>query len=73
MELPESPATGNPTAGQHMGVGVRVDWGMGGGTSAKSLGLLPEPESVVLRVGDEGNQPHHYWPFATTDLYNWRT
>ncbi|XP_078303843.1 uncharacterized protein LOC132670166 [Panthera onca] len=20
----------------------------------------------------EGNQPHHYWPFATSDLYNWK-
>ncbi|EHA97995.1 Gag polyprotein, partial [Heterocephalus glaber] len=22
---------------------------------------------------EHGNQPHHYWPFATSDLYNWRT
>ncbi|EHB18448.1 Gag polyprotein, partial [Heterocephalus glaber] len=22
---------------------------------------------------EQGNQPHHYWPFATSDLYNWRT
>ncbi|XP_053075448.1 protein chibby homolog 3 isoform X5 [Acinonyx jubatus] len=20
----------------------------------------------------EGNQPYHYWPFATSDLYNWK-
>ena len=20
----------------------------------------------------EGNQPHHYWPFATSDLYTWK-
>ncbi|EHB06889.1 Gag polyprotein, partial [Heterocephalus glaber] len=20
---------------------------------------------------EHGNQPHHYWPFATSDLYNW--
>ncbi|XP_039099210.1 uncharacterized protein LOC120239151 [Hyaena hyaena] len=22
---------------------------------------------------DRGSQPHHYWPFATSDLYNWRS
>ncbi|EHB15156.1 Gag polyprotein, partial [Heterocephalus glaber] len=22
---------------------------------------------------EHGNQPHYYWPFATSDLYNWHT
>lgn len=22
---------------------------------------------------ERGDQPHHYWPFATSDLYNWKT
>ncbi|EHB05209.1 Gag polyprotein, partial [Heterocephalus glaber] len=27
----------------------------------------------AIRPPDEHeNQPHHYWPFATSDLYNWR-
>ncbi|XP_054554503.1 uncharacterized protein LOC129146414 isoform X2 [Talpa occidentalis] len=36
------------------------------------------PDSTVLPLrvaglpNEQGNQPMHYWPFATSDLYNWR-
>ncbi|EHB05680.1 Gag polyprotein, partial [Heterocephalus glaber] len=37
----------------------------------------PADSTVLLLRGtgppdDNGNQPHHYWSFATSDLYNWR-
>ena len=43
--------------------------GGGGGPAAGTLGLWSVPESGVLLVGDQGNQPHHNWPFAPADLY----
>ena len=39
----------------------------------------PADSTVVLplRVAgppdEAGNQPHQYWPFSTSDLYNWRS
>lgn len=42
-----------------------------------SMCLPPKPESVLSPlcaaglVNDQGNQP--YWPFATSDIYTWRT
>ncbi|XP_053752719.1 uncharacterized protein LOC128775483 [Panthera pardus] len=39
-------------------------------TSAADSTILP---LQATRPPDaEGNQPHHYWPFATSDLYNWK-
>ena len=38
----------------------------------------PAADSTILPLratgppDAEGNQPHHYWPFATSDLYNWK-
>ena len=33
--------------------------------------------ALPLRVAgppdEEGNQPHQYWPFSTSDLYNWKS
>ena len=33
--------------------------------------------ALPLRVAgppdEEGNQTHQYWPFSTSDLYNWRS
>ncbi|XP_060222455.1 uncharacterized protein LOC132647100 isoform X3 [Meriones unguiculatus] len=46
---------------------------------AASPSEVTEAYSIVLPLratgppDDNGNQPHHYWPFATSDLYNWRT
>ncbi|EHB09560.1 Gag polyprotein, partial [Heterocephalus glaber] len=31
------------------------------------------PLRAIGPPDEHGNQPHHYWPFATRDLYNWRT
>ncbi|EHB03078.1 Gag polyprotein, partial [Heterocephalus glaber] len=31
------------------------------------------PLRVTGPPDEHGNQPHHYWPFTTSDLYNWRT
>ena len=28
---------------------------------------------VASAPDEEGNQPHQYWPFSTSDLYNWRS
>ncbi|EHB00728.1 Gag polyprotein, partial [Heterocephalus glaber] len=30
------------------------------------------PLRAIGPPDEHGNQPHHYWPFATSDLYNWR-
>ncbi|XP_021110983.1 uncharacterized protein LOC110348362 [Heterocephalus glaber] len=41
--------------------------------------LAGPADSTVLPLGvtgppdEHGNQPHHYWPFTTSDLYNWCT
>ena len=31
------------------------------------------PLQVAGPLDEEGNQPHQYWPFSTSDLYNWRS
>ncbi|EHB07026.1 Gag polyprotein, partial [Heterocephalus glaber] len=31
------------------------------------------PLRTIGPPDEHGNQPHHYWSFATSDLYNWRT
>ena len=31
------------------------------------------PLRVASPPDEEGNQPHQYWPFSTSDLYNWRS
>lgn len=39
------------------------------------LGLADSTVLPLRAIGPpdgEGNQPHHYWPFATSDLYNWK-
>ena len=40
-------------------------------------GLVDSTVALPLRVAgppdEEGNQPHQYWPFSTSDLYNWRS
>ena len=37
----------------------------------------PHPRCPTLHTVGPGNdqrkQPHYYWPFATSDLFNWRT
>lgn len=30
------------------------------------------PLTATRPVDQQGNQPHHYWPFTTADLYNWK-
>lgn len=46
----------------------------------KATGGLPHrPEFIALYllsvgpVDGQGNQPHHYWLFVTSDLCNWKT
>ena len=35
--------------------------------------LLSSPyEWLPAPPHEAGNQPHQYWPFSTSDLYNWR-
>ena len=40
-------------------------------------GPVDSTVALPLRVAgppnEEGNQPHQYWPFSTSDLYNWRS
>lgn len=31
------------------------------------------PHRVVGPPDQDRNQPHHYWPFATSNFYSWRT
>ncbi|EHA99837.1 Gag polyprotein, partial [Heterocephalus glaber] len=31
------------------------------------------PLRAIGPPDEHGNQPHHYWPFSTSDLYNWHT
>lgn len=40
-----------------------------GPIAAEEMPLMQEPQSVPSGWWD-GNQPHHYWSFATSDLYN---
>lgn len=46
----------------------------------KAIRSFLEPESVILSLDtaesvndDQGNQPHPYNSFITSDLYNWKT
>ncbi|XP_058584668.1 uncharacterized protein LOC131510957 [Neofelis nebulosa] len=39
-------------------------------TSSTDSTILPRRATGLPDA--EGNQPHHYWPFATSDLYNWK-
>ncbi|XP_039073738.1 LOW QUALITY PROTEIN: uncharacterized protein LOC120220685 [Hyaena hyaena] len=72
-ELPPEPPAG-PSA-----PATGLNRGPARGTRSR-CGATPEgPDSTVLPLratgppDAQGNQPHHYWPFATSDLYKWRS
>uniref|UniRef100_A0A673V210 CCHC-type domain-containing protein n=1 Tax=Suricata suricatta TaxID=37032 RepID=A0A673V210_SURSU len=53
-----------------------IEGGPAYGTRSRR-GTTPDSTVFPLRamgpIDEAGNQPHHYWPFASSDLYNWRS
>lgn len=41
-------------------------------TIAPDFTIATLPLRVAGPPDPDGDQPHHYWPFATSDLYNWK-
>ena len=74
LEPPQAPAIPPPRADASEGGPTQNTchrWAM------SPVRLVDSTVALPLRVADlpdkERNQPHQYWPFSTSNLYNWRS